>query len=187
MFIDKYSTVRVRCLSPVRILHVSILSAIGILSGFSQDFWEKAVRCLSARPDKGETLLSGLPMSLTVGVCFKAWYTDCEAERPMQHEPFPIAYGPWTLSLPVFVCGKLIKLLKVSDKMSAVHAHPVTITSYIKMLNRILNYEFKTNSIVHLCTFVYKFIHYKCKWNGLEHFWNWNFDLLWFRLQFFTL
>ena len=49
-----------------RCLSVSILSAVRILS----DFRKKAVRCLSARPDKDETELSGLSLSLSVDVCF---------------------------------------------------------------------------------------------------------------------
>ena len=54
---------RVRCLS-VRIFPVSILSAVRILSGL----WTKAARCLSVRPDKDETELSELSLSLTADV-----------------------------------------------------------------------------------------------------------------------
>ena len=44
---------------------VRCLSAFRILSGFLK----KAVRCRSVRPDKNETEVSGLSVSLTVDVC----------------------------------------------------------------------------------------------------------------------
>ena len=45
---------------------VLILSAVRILSRFKK----KAVRCLSVRPDKDETELSGLPLHLSADVCW---------------------------------------------------------------------------------------------------------------------
>ena len=59
------------CMS-ARILSVSILSAVWILSvvGIRSVFYKKAVRCLSVRPDKDETELSGLSLSLSADVCF---------------------------------------------------------------------------------------------------------------------
>ena len=57
------------------------------LSRFCPDFPEikKAVRCLSVRPDKDETELSGLSVSFFVDVCFKAGYTDFKADGSMFH------------------------------------------------------------------------------------------------------
>ena len=70
--------VYVRCLSHVRIfyrqicpvsvryLSASILSAVRVLSGFLK----KTLRCMSVRPDKDKTELSGLSLSLSADVCY---------------------------------------------------------------------------------------------------------------------
>ena len=48
------------------------LSRFYPLSGFCPDFRKKSVRCLSVRPDKDKTELSGLSLSLSADVCSRS-------------------------------------------------------------------------------------------------------------------